>query len=108
MEQTLVKLKIYLLLIKYDELLQKYNWVCEKVKNSHKREFDSESVYNGKYLKAKTKSCNEKLNANFHNSKIPRGGSQFSCLYPLWSILINFYKNYYLQVFWEECKYVIK
>ena len=45
-----------------------------------KKEFDSEPVYNEKYLKAKIKSYNGKINTNFHNNKIPREGSQFICL----------------------------
>ena len=40
-------------LIKYNELLEKYNEVWENVKNSIKKELDSEPVYNEKYLKAK-------------------------------------------------------
>ena len=40
-------------LIEDDELLEKYNKNCGKVKDSLKREFDSKSVYNKKYLKAK-------------------------------------------------------
>ena len=52
----------------------------EKVKNSVKKEFDSETVYNEKYLKAKVKSYNGKINTNFHNVKIPKEGSQFNCL----------------------------
>ena len=40
-------------LIKYHELLEKYNENWEKVKNCIKKEFDSETVYNEKYQKAK-------------------------------------------------------
>ena len=43
-----------------------------KVKNSIDKEFDSDRVYNEKNLKAKLKSCNTKINANFHNNKIPK------------------------------------
>ena len=43
-------------LIKDDELLEKYSGIWEKVKNSIKKEFDSEPLYNEKYLKAKIKS----------------------------------------------------
>ena len=67
-------------LIKGDELIEKYNEVWEKVRNIIKKEADSELVYNKKYLKAKVKSYNEKINTNFHNSKIPKEGSQFICL----------------------------
>ena len=40
-------------LIKDNELLEKFNEICEKVKSSIKKEFDSEPVYNKKYLKLK-------------------------------------------------------
>ena len=59
-------------LIKGDELLEKYNEIWEKVKNIIKKEFDSESVHNEKYLKAKIKFYNRKTITNFHNDKIPK------------------------------------
>ena len=59
--------------------------------------------------KAKIKSYNGKINTNFHNNKIAKEGSQFSCLSV---ILMNFLfrtgKNYYSQVFLEKCKHVVK
>ena len=67
-------------LIKGDELLEKYNEIWEKVKNIIKKEFDSESVHNEEYLKAKIKSYNGKISTNFHNNKIPKEDSQFICL----------------------------
>ena len=42
--------------MKDDELLEKYNEVYEKVKNSLRKEFDSVPVYNKKYLKDKMRS----------------------------------------------------
>ena len=36
---------MYVFLIKDDELLEKYDEIWEKVKNSVKKEFDSKSVY---------------------------------------------------------------
>ena len=62
-----------------------------------------------KYVKNKTKSYNGKINTNFHNNKIPKEG--FQCTY-LSLILINLVyrkdKNYYPQVFLENCTYVFK
>ena len=52
----------------------------KKVKDSFKKEFDSEPVYNKKYLKAKMKSYNGKINTNFYNNKIPKDGLHFICL----------------------------
>ena len=40
------------LLIKDDELLEKYNEICQKVKNGIKKEFNSKPVSNEKYIKA--------------------------------------------------------
>ena len=51
------------------------NEIWGKFKNIIKKEFDSERVYNGKYLKAKIKLYNGKINTNFHNDKIPKGRS---------------------------------
>ena len=50
--------KYMTLLIKDDGLLEKYNEMWKKVKNSIKEEFDSEPVYNEKYV-----------NTNFQNYK---------------------------------------
>ena len=50
-------------------IIRKYNGNWEKVQNSIKKEFDSEPVYNEKYLKAKIKSYNWKINTNFQNNR---------------------------------------
>ena len=73
--------------IKDDDLLEKYHEIWEEVKNIIKKEFDSEPVYNEKYLKLKIKSYNGKISTNFHNNKIPKEGSQFICSSVFWSIL---------------------
>ena len=80
-----------------------------KVKDSLKKEIDSETVNNKIYLKAKIKSCNGRINTNFHNSKIPKQDSQFISLsIILIDSLFRIGKNYYPQVLLEECKYVVK
>ena len=70
------------------------------------KEFDSDPVYNEKYLKTKIKSCNGKINTNFHNNQI------LVWKICLLVILINLFfrtgKNYYPQGFLEECKYVVQ
>ena len=96
-------------MIKDYELLEKYIEIWEKIGNILKKEFDCETVYQEKYLKAKIKSYNGKININFHDNEAPREGSQCICLS---LILINSLcktgKNYYPQVFLEKRKYVIK
>ena len=70
----------------FDELLEMYNKIWEKVKDSLKKEFDSEPLYNKKYLEAKIKSYYRKIKTNFHSNKIPKENSQNICLS---EILIN-------------------
>ena len=67
-------------LTKDDDLLERYNEIWEKVKNSIKKEIDNEPLRHEKYLKTKTRSYNGKTNTNFHNNKMPNKGSQFICL----------------------------
>ena len=65
--------------------------------------------YNEKYLKAKINSYNGKINTNFHNNKLTREGSQFICSSViLIDSVFQTGKNYYPQVFLEECKYIVK
>ena len=103
------KTKYVSFLIKDDELLEKYNEIWEKINNSLKKEFDSELVCNEKYLKAKIKSNNGKINTNFHNNKIPKEDPQYICLSViLMDSVFRIGQNYYRQVFLEECQYVVK
>ena len=48
-------------MIEDEVLLEMYNQILRKIKNNIENEFDSEPVYNEKYLRAKMKSYNEKL-----------------------------------------------
>ena len=57
-------------MIKDDELLEKFNELWENVSNSIKKEFDSEPIYDEKYLKTKIKSFEGKIKTNFHSDKI--------------------------------------
>ena len=89
--------------------MEKYNEIWEKGKNSLKKEFYSELIYNENYPKAKRKSSNGKININFHNNKIPKESSQ--CICSSVNLIEYFFstdKNYYSQVFLEELKYVVK
>ena len=59
------------------------------------KELDIKPVYNEKYLKAKIKSYNGKINTNLHNNKIPED-SQCICLSViLFDSIYKKDKNYY-------------
>ena len=66
-------------LLKDDKLLEKYNEIWKKTKNSIIKQFDSEPVCNEKDREAKIKSYHRKINTSFHINKIPRDGSEFIC-----------------------------
>ena len=68
----------------------------------------SEPIYNEKYLKDKIKSCNAKTGTNFRNNKIAKEGSQFIGLLVILIDSVFRTEIYYLQVFLQERKYVVK
>ena len=58
-------------LIEDDDLLEKYNTICDKVSADIKKEFDSEPVYDKKFLKTKTKSHGDEVTDSY-DKKIPK------------------------------------
>ena len=90
---------------KDEQLLKKCNTFWNKVININNTEFDTEPVYNKKYLKTKVKSYNGKISARFHGDKTPEEGSHYVCI----SVMIteSVFKmgnDYYPQVYLEEWK----
>ena len=67
-------------------------------------------MYNDKYIEAKIKICNDKVYTNFQNNKIPKDNEYCTCLSVILldSSFVNSNNEYYLQIFFEECKYAIK
>ena len=96
-------------------MLEKYNKIWDKVSNTIQKWFDSEPIYNEKYLKRnqskinKIKSWEGKINTNFHDNKIQRKRSQCTCLSViLIHTVFKMVKNFYPQVYLKECKYILK
>ena len=99
------KTKYVSFLIKDDELLEKYNEIWDKVSHTVGKVYDSNPVYNKKYLRAKIKSYNGKININFHNNRIPKEDSQLICLSViLIDSVFRAGKHYFPQIFLQECK----
>ena len=69
-------------------MLETFSEIWDKANNTITTEFDSESVYNKKYLWTKLKSNEGKISTNFYDNKIPKEGSQ--CLFPSSNWLIQF------------------
>ena len=74
-------------------------------------EFDSEPVYgdNDKYIKAKIKMYEDRVNTNFQGKKVSKENASYKCLSLIMlDSVIRVNKKYYPQIFLEECKYVIR
>ena len=98
------------LLVNDKEILKTYSEIWNKIKSLIKRVFISEPVYNDKYIKAKIEIYNNRVYKNFQHNKIPKDNEYCACLSVIFlgSIFVNSDKEYYLQIFLEECKYSIK
>ena len=89
-------------LIENDNLLEKYNTIWDNVSTDIKKEFDSESLYDKKFLKTKIKSyCDEAT--DFRVKETPKVGSDCTSLVVI-TIDSAFKKdkNYYLQVLFKR------
>ena len=81
----------------------------KEVSKSIKKEIDSKPVFDAKYLKTKIESYNGKINTILHSNQVPKKDSQCICLSVI--LIDSGFRtgiNYYLQVFLEECKYMVQ
>ena len=91
----------------YDqEVLNKYNKIWDKIKDSFGKRLDSEPVYNDKYIKTKI----SLYGINFYDNKMLIEKKRYICLFVILldSIFANLHKEYYSQIFLKECKYTVK
>ena len=80
----------------------------DKVSAEIKKEFDSELVYDKKFLKTKIKFHGDEV-TDFYDKKIPKVDSSHTCLAV--TSLDSAHKkdeNHYPQVVLKECKYIEK
>ena len=91
----------------YDqEVLNKYNKIWDKIKDSFGKRLDSEPVCNDKYIKSKI----SLYSINFYDTKMLIENKRYICLFVILldSIFANLHKEYYSQIFLKECKYTVK
>ena len=95
-------------LIEDGDLLEKHNTIWDKVSADIKKEFDSEPIYNKKFLKTKLKShCDEVT--DIYDKEIPKADSNHPCLAVIsLDSALKKNENYYPQVFLKEYKYINK
>ena len=97
-----------------NEFLERYNAIWEPISDLVNKKFDSDPIYNNKYINTKIRSYNNDIITNFlnidnKNNKLPEKNKPYKCvsLISLDSI-IKFNKKYYPQPLLQECVYVKK
>ena len=95
--------------IKDDDVLDKYNEIWDKIKETLSIKFHSMPVYDEKYIKAKVREFNGVIKTNFLGDEIPKENVHYTCIacVIIDSVVRMEIKNY-LQVYLEEHKYKMK
>ena len=92
--------------IKDDNLLDKYNEVLEKIKETLNIKFHSMPVYDEIYIKAKVREFNGVIKAIFLGDKMPKESMHYNCIACITiDTVMRMEKKHYLQVYSKECKY---
>ena len=94
-----------------NKFLERYTKIWEKISDLIDKKFDSDPVYNNKYINTKIRSYNNDIITNFHNidnknNKLPEKNKAYKCM-SLISLdsIIKINKKYYPQTLLQECVY---
>ena len=91
---------------KDDDVLDKYNEICDKIKETLSPKFHSMPVYNEKCIKAKVREFSDVIKTNFLSDEMPKENEHYTCI--TIDFVMRMEKKNYLQVYLEECKYRMK
>ena len=95
--------------IKDDDVLDKYNEIWDKIKETLSIKFHSMPVYDEKYIKAKVREFNGVIKTNFLGDEVPKENEHYTCIACITiDSVMRMEKKNYPQVYLEECKYRIK
>ena len=94
-----------------NEFLERHTAIWEKISDLVNKKFDSDPIYNNKYINTKIRSYNNDIKTNFRNianknNKLSEKNKPYKCvsLISLNSI-IKINKKYYPQTLLQECVY---
>ena len=94
---------------KYDNVLDKYNKIWDKIKEKLNNKFHSMPVYDGKYIKAKVREFDCKIKLNLLGNGVPKENMNYTCIACITvDSVMRMGKNSYPQVCLEECEYKMK
>ena len=88
---------------------EKYENIWDLIKNKLGIKFQSEPIYEQKYLKAKVREFDGVIKTNFLGNDMPKENMHYTCIacITIDSVLTIDKKNH-PQVYLEECKYKVK
>ena len=93
-------------LIKNDEVWQKYEDIWNVIKNKLSIKFNSEPIYENKYLKAKVRKFDGDIKTNFLGNGLPKENTYYICIACITvDSVLRINQKSYPQVYLEECKY---
>ena len=92
------------------ELLIKYTEIWNEIRDLINKKFDSDTVYNNRYINTKIKLYNNDIKTNFHDEnnirEVPKEKCAYKCLLLIsLDSVIQTNKKYHPQTFLKECKY---
>ena len=94
------------ILIKNNEVWEKYEEVWNVIKNKLGIKFHSEPVYENKYLKAKVREFDSDLKTKFVSNGLPKENTYYKCIACIAiDPVLKMNKKNYPQIHLEECKY---
>ena len=97
------------LLIKNNEVWERYEDIWNVIKNKLNIKFHSQPIYENKYLKAKVREFNGNIKTNFLGNNLPKENTYYTCIACITvDSVLRMNKKNYPQVYLEECKYKIK
>ena len=97
------------LLIKNSEVWEKYEDIRNVIKNKLNIKFDSQPIYENRYLKTKVREFDGSIKTNFLGNGLPKENAYYTCIACITlDSLLKMNKKNYPQVYLEECKYRVK
>ena len=95
--------------IKDDDVLDKYNEIWDKIKETLSIKFHTTPVYDEKYIKAKVREFSRVIKTKFFSDEVPKENEHYTCIACITiDSVMRMEKKNYPQVYLEECKYKIK
>ena len=90
-------------------VILKCNKIWKKIKNLLSAEFDSQRVYNEKYIKTRLKTFEDKAITKFSDNEISKENNHYSCITAICvDSVIKLEKENHPQVNLEQCKFRLK